>query len=108
MWVGATMAVSYASIAPKFAAYHTVGGNVACHLVTLFVGYVGAGGLATRVCVAAAQGKGGGRASGARAAAAALWLAYALALGGSDVPFGLAVRSAAVLVAVAAISAREH
>lgn len=100
-------AVSYASISPKFAQFHQSHGNVCAHILTILIGYMGAGGIATRLCIMlAGPSASGERASGARAVVFGLWIVYAVALLASDVPTGLAARSAAILASVAVVSAR--
>ena len=101
------MAVSFAAVEPKFAAYHLSSMNVNFHLLTSLLGLLGAAGLVTKVACAASTSLGcGGRQSLARGGAFGLWVAWGLALLCSDVPLGLAARSAAALASVAVVACR--
>ncbi|KAH8048473.1 phospholipid methyltransferase [Aureococcus anophagefferens] len=102
-----TMAVSFAAVEPKFAAYHLSSMNVNFHLLTSLLGLLGAAGLVTKLACAASTSLGcGGRQSLARGGAFGLWVLWGLALLCSDVPLGLAARSAAALASVAIVACR--
>ena len=74
------MAVSFAAVEPKFAAYHLSSMNVNFHLLTSLLGLLGAAGLVTKLACAASTSLGcGGRQSLARGGAFGLWVLWGLA-----------------------------
>ncbi|KAH8043461.1 phospholipid methyltransferase [Aureococcus anophagefferens] len=101
------MAVSFAAVEPKFAAYHLSSMNVNFHLLTSLLGLLGAAGPSRSSPARRRRRSGVGPPEPRRGGAFGLWVLWGLALLCSDVPLGLALSAGRRRSLVAIVACRR-